>query len=91
MTDEPDDRGRTLRRLRPLVLPTLVVCWVVYATSSSLTESGGGIDYLGVTLGVGLMIAGAIQFLRPRTSAEDGRDSAEYDRESPSSTTEDDA
>lgn len=92
-----DESPRILHRLRPFVLPTLAVCWVAYATSSVLTESGGGIDYLGLTLGVGLMVAGAVQFLRPRKSSEDDYESPESDSDSPecdqssSPTAEDDA
>ncbi|WP_327053775.1 hypothetical protein [Halomicrococcus gelatinilyticus] len=70
MSDANDDADRDRRdRLQSRVLPALGLCCVAYLATSHLGVLPGGIDYVGATLGVGLMVAGAVRFLRPRRDA----------------------
>ena len=71
MSEPNDDSDLELRdRLRSWLLPLLGLCWLAYLGASQLRTVPSGIDYVGVLLGVGLMVAGAIRFLRPGHDAE---------------------
>jgi len=70
VSDANDDADRDRRdRLQSRVLAALGLCCVAYLGTSHLGVVPGGIDYVGATLGVGLMLAGAVRFLRPRRDA----------------------
>ncbi|GAA0235116.1 hypothetical protein ACFFQF_24805 [Haladaptatus pallidirubidus] len=52
------------------ILTVLGVCWLAFLGYSELYGGGANVDLVAMTLGAGLMIAGAIQFLRTTDSVE---------------------
>ncbi|WP_433634492.1 hypothetical protein [Halomicrococcus sp. NG-SE-24] len=63
---ESDDDGRRLPGPWSLVLLLLAVFCAAYLAVPGIRVASAGFDYVGVTLGVGLMLAGTVHFLRPR-------------------------
>ncbi|WP_266080548.1 hypothetical protein [Haladaptatus caseinilyticus] len=54
-----------------LVLPLLGVCWLAFLGYSELHGDGANVDFVAMTLGAGLMLAGVFRFLRTTTEKEE--------------------
>lgn len=46
-----------------IVLPLLGVCWLAFLGYSQLHGDGANVDFVAMTLGAGLMVAGVFRFL----------------------------
>ena len=60
------------------MLALFAVFCAAYLAVPGIRGASTGFDYVGVTLGVGLMLAGTVHFLRPRLG-ETSRDAADED------------
>ncbi|WP_435157632.1 hypothetical protein [Haladaptatus sp. DFWS20] len=54
-----------------LVLPLLGVCWLAFLGYSELHGDGANVDFVAMTLGAGLMVAGVFRFLRTTAETEE--------------------
>ncbi|SIR83423.1 hypothetical protein SAMN05421858_4046 [Haladaptatus litoreus] len=69
-TNDKQTNETSENRRNTLILPALGVCWLAFLGYSELYGGGANVDFVAMTLGAGLMVAGTFRFLRTTDSVE---------------------